>query len=104
MRVEQIRSLCEDNSIEVTSHMLQRLSTRGISFKEVKEVIMCGEIIEDYPLDYLYPSCLVLGYTIKGRAIHVVIGIGDRKLWLITAYEPEADKWSDDFRIRKGNQ
>lgn len=33
--------------------------------------------------------------------IHIVAGLGDNKLWLITAYEPDQDKWSEDFKTRK---
>ena len=52
MTIEQIRGLCNNSKIEVTGHMLQRLAQRHISFAEVKEVIMNGEIIEDYPDDF----------------------------------------------------
>lgn len=64
------------------------IQQRGISYGEIKEVIKNGEIIEEYPDDYPYPSCLILGMTVNGRKIHVVAGIGEMKLWLITAYEP----------------
>ena len=77
------------------------MAQRHISLAEVKEVIMNGEIIEEYPDDYPYPSCLVVGYTVKGRMIHTVIGIGDEKLWLITVYEPDPEQWSEDYRVRK---
>ena len=100
MTIEQIRVLCANETIEVTMHMLQRLSQRKISFNEVKEVIMNGEIIEDYPTDYPYPSCLVFGYTINKRVLHAVVGIGDSKLWL-TAYEPDSNQWESDFKTRK---
>ena len=55
-----------------------------------------GEIIEDYS----YPSCLILGMTIKSRFLHVVVGIGERKLWLITAYESDPGQWEDWFKKR----
>ena len=101
MTIEQIRSLCSDGNIEVTGHMLKRLEQRHISFTEVKEVIMQGEIIEDYPHDYPFPSCLIFGCTVKNRVLHIVVGIGDSKLWLITAYEPDKEEWSKDCRTRR---
>ena len=55
-----------------------------------------GEVIEDYPDDYPYPSCLILG-----EGIHIVAGIGDDMLWLITAYRPDLDQWSDDLKTRR---
>ena len=46
---------------------------------------MHGEIIEEYPNDFPYPSCLILGKTTDNRIIHVVVGMNDTKLYLITA-------------------
>lgn len=60
-----------------------------------------GEIIEEYPEDYPYPSRLILGMTIKYRFLHVAVGIGERKIWLITAYEPDPGQWEDGFKKRK---
>lgn len=61
-------------------------------------------IIEDYPDDYPFPSCLVLGATVNGKVLHVVVGVGDGCLWLITAYYSDPLKWNDDFSIRKERQ
>lgn len=101
MDMEQIKKLCQDASIEVTQHILMRCQQRNITYKDIKEVIRNGEIIEEYPDDYPYPSCLILGMTQKGRRIHVVVGIGEDILWLITAYEPNPEQWDSEFRTRK---
>ena len=78
MNIDQIRLLCSNATIEVTQHILMRCQQRNITYEEVKEVIENGEIIEEYPDDYPYPSCLILGMTIKGRKIHVVVGLGEK--------------------------
>ncbi|MFB0533457.1 MAG: DUF4258 domain-containing protein [Anaerolineae bacterium] len=60
-----------------------------------------GEIIEDYPDDTPYPSCLVLGRTQRGRPVHVVcahVPEEDRSI-IITVYEPDPDRWIE-FRRR----
>ena len=102
MNIDEIKLLCKDDTIEVTQHILLRLQQRKITYKEIKEAILNGEIIEDYPEDFPYPSCLILGITIKNRVIHIVVGIGENKLWLITAYEPDSNLWDSDFKKRKG--
>lgn len=96
-----IRERCRDELIEVTGHILLRCQQRNILYSEIKEVILNGEIIETYPDDYPYPSCLILGYTIREKVIHVVVGLSETKLWLITAYIPDPRRWSEDFRVRK---
>ena len=61
------------------------------------------EIIEQYPDDYPYPSCLILGMSIEDKYLHVVIGNHESDLFLITAYFPSFDKWESDFKTRKEN-
>jgi hypothetical protein len=81
---------------------LTRCQQRNISYREIKEALKTGEIIEEYPDDYPYPSCLILGLTSNARHLHVVIGLGEGKLWLITAYEPDPVYWDETFKQRKG--
>lgn len=101
MDIFDVREKCTDETIEVTQHVLMRFQQRNITYSEIKETIICGEIIEDYPNDYPYPSCLILGKTVAGRILHTVVGLSDTKLWIITAYEPDSSQWSDDFKKRK---
>lgn len=70
----------------------------------MKDIISCiqnGEIIEHYPDDYPYPSCLILGLSSKQKYLHTVIGSNMQTLWIITAYFPNPQKWKDDFKTRK---
>ncbi|MBQ8954009.1 MAG: DUF4258 domain-containing protein [Clostridia bacterium] len=96
MNVSELRALCDDETIVISQHCLKRIIERGIEIEQVKQAILCGEIIEDYPTDYPYPSCLVLG-----NGLHVVAGVGDGQLWLITVYIPDPAKWSADLKTRK---
>lgn len=61
---------------------------------------MNGEIIENYPEDYPFPSALVLECK-NGKPMHIVAGIGKNKLWIITAYYPDEKHWSSDYKTRK---
>ena len=81
--------------------MLVRLFQREITTDDVVYAIQNGEIIEQYPLDYPYPSCLVLGIALNNKHIHVVCGLGLNELWLITAYYPNPDEWTNDLKTRK---
>ena len=40
--------------------------------REVHEAVLSGKIIESYPEDEPYPSCLIYGTTFETRPIHVV--------------------------------
>ncbi|OON99907.1 MAG: hypothetical protein ATN35_10205 [Epulopiscium sp. Nele67-Bin004] len=96
-----IQNLCQKGNIKWTAHVLARLQQRDISTKDVKNCIMTGEIIETYPTDYPYPSCLILGICINNVKLHCVVGVGEEYLWFITAYKPSLEKWDKDFKTRK---
>jgi hypothetical protein len=69
----------------------------------VEYAVINGEIIESYPNDYPHPSCLILGFTADKQCLHIVCGISNSELYLITAYYPNPAEWSEDFRVRKEN-
>lgn len=106
MDLELIKKLCSEKRLRWTDHIFKRLLQRSISMAEIREAILNGEIIEHYPDDYPYPSCLILGCCINRKYLHIVCAVNDddTELWLITAYVPDKDKWSDDFRRRKEDQ
>lgn len=82
-------------------HAVQRMAQRGISVAEVRQVLVFGKVLEDYPTDTPYPSRLVLGW-ISGRPIQVVSADNDaaQETIVITAYIPDPTQWTTDFRRR----
>lgn len=101
--IAQIIDLVKKEKIVWRNHMLVRMQQRGIRIKDVLDCLLSGEIIEEYPVDYPYPSCLILGYTHDNRPLHTVIAVGDDKAWMITAYYPDPDEWQEDLKTRRGN-
>ena len=101
INIDILHKLCENRYIKWTTHVLMKLQERDIHPSDIKNCIMTGEIIEYYPNDYPYPSCLTLGLSMAGKPLHVVIGIGNNYLWIITAYYPAIEKWNFDFKTRK---
>jgi len=74
-----------------------------IRVDEVLTALNTGEIIEEYPDDQPYPSCLILGRTATNRPIHVVCApvSTERRLIIITTYQPDPALWEADFKRRK---
>ena len=101
MDLEDIRRLCTDETITITKHTFERIRQRGIKYSYIKNTILNGEIIEQYPDDYPYPSCLIFAVINDNIYIHVVVGISNDRLYIITAYYPTLEKWEDDYRTRK---
>lgn len=99
--ITDLQKLCAAGAIRWTGHVLKRLLQRGISQASVVQAVLSGEIIEQYPDDYPFPSCLLLGNTATGTALHVVCGQGPDEVWMITAYCPDSAEWEDDLKTRK---
>ena len=70
---------------------------------EVFEIVSTGTIIEHYPDDEPYPSCLIYGRTTKSRPLHAVCAYSeDEKLSIvITVYQPNPERWIGFSRRKK---
>ena len=101
LNIDNIRQYILKNKIKWTEHCSLRMFERGIHKKDIKDAIMSGDIIEYYPTDYPYPSCLVLGYNENDEPVHIVCGIGNDNLYIITVYCPDIKKWIDESIRRK---
>ena len=83
MDISNIQNLLKNNEIKWSVHCLERMQERNISILDVHSCITTGEIIEDYPDDYPYPSCLVFGYAVSQKILHVVVGSDGHMLYII---------------------
>jgi hypothetical protein len=83
-------------------HALRQMFQRRISGSDIRELLGLGTIIEEYPDDVPYPSCLVSG-KINDRPLHVVMAYNnvDREAIVITTYEPDPEMWSDNNTRRR---
>ena len=83
-------------------HALRQMSRpdRMITADEVEIVIRTGSVIEDYEADARGHSCLMLGGGEDDRPIHVVCAPKPGYLAIITAYLPDPEQWSADFKRR----
>jgi hypothetical protein len=77
---------------------------RMITTAEVQEVVLHGDVIEDYPEDARGHSCLMAGPFRGGRIIHVVCAPKEEYLAIITAYIPDAAEWDETGRQRRKDQ
>lgn len=102
MKIEDLQKLNCIENIRVTLHAAKRLEQRGISIENVIAGISTGEIIEEYPTDYPFPSCLILGIA-NDKPIHIVASTDGESIWLITSYRPDIGSWEKDFKTRKEN-
>jgi len=83
-------------------HAIKQMSRpdRMISTEEIRDAVLNGQIIEEYPNDDRGESCLVFNLK-EQRVIHVVCSPKTEYLAIITAYIPSPDQWSSDLKMRR---
>ncbi len=99
--IEDFRKINKSENIIISLHGQLRLNERNITVDDVMKAIDNGEIIEQYPKDFPFPSCLILGLSVQNVYIHIVVSMNEGKIYLITAYKPSPDQWEADLKTRK---
>ncbi len=90
------------NVLKYAGHAIEFMAKRAIKEQEIEHAIQNGETIETYPDDKPFPSRLIYA-LVNGRPIHLVLGFDEssKACYIITAYEPNIEKFELDFKTRK---
>jgi len=102
IQIESIIQSIEDKRIRITDHADEEASNDRIVLIEAFDTISSGEIIERYPDDKPYPSCLIFSKLKDDDPIHTVWAFNQatQSSVLITVYRPDPEKWIDG-KIRR---
>ncbi|NCJ07805.1 DUF4258 domain-containing protein [Synechococcales cyanobacterium C] len=89
----KIQQQLQAGEFEFTRHAFKRAIERNISDQEIVEA-GANIIIENYLTDKYSSSCLLLGFTIAARALHLQVSrMESDTLKIITLYEPNDNEW-----------
>lgn len=92
--IETIRQQLALGLFELSLHAVMRTVERNISNEEICEAGAAAIIIEDYPDDKYSPSCLILGFTLDDRPLHLQVSCASAEfVKIITVYEPDPKQW-----------
>ncbi len=102
MDIQDIIEAIRHNRIRITDHADEEARADRLTFDEIFFSVLQGEIIEEYPTDKPYPSCLIYGESFTGEPIHSVWAHNPETKWavLITVYRPDPRRWVN-WRIRR---
>lgn len=100
IKIDVLREYYKGHKVFMSEHASNRCMQREITQKDVRNCIMTGEIIEQYPDDFPWPSCLIAGHDIKGRIIHVVASDNGSYSKIITSYIPNTEIFESDLKTR----
>ncbi|MBI5235249.1 MAG: DUF4258 domain-containing protein [Deltaproteobacteria bacterium] len=103
MKIEDIIASIKSDRIRITDHADEEIYNDDLSFEEVFVSILSGEIIESYPEDRPYPSCLIFGSNFRNEPVHSVWAYNKttKASVLITAYRPDPKRWVEWKKRRK---
>lgn len=102
LELSELRTKGAANALQYADHAVVRMAQRGIATVEVREVFASAQVLEEYPDDRYGPSCLIFGYTLGNRPLHIVCSYPQRPLIkIITVYEPDLAEWQPGFTQRK---
>lgn len=104
MDIENIVDAIRNSRVRITDHADEEAFDDDLTFEEIYFSVMHGEVIEDYPTDKPYPSCLIMGRNFSGDPIHSVWAYNSVTRWaaLVTVYRPDPERWIDwKVRVKK---
>jgi len=103
MNISKIIDAIRGNRVRITHHADEEAEADHLTFEEVYFSVLNGEIIEDYPNDTPYPSCLIYGQTFSIEPVHSVWAFNEQNQWavLITVYRPDPNRWINWRERRK---
>ena len=67
-----------EKKIMISDHADEEAEADEIKFDEVYYSVLQGDVIESYPDDKPYPSCLIFGRSFIGDPIHSVWGYNEK--------------------------
>ena len=105
MNIESIVNAIRSSRVRITDHAVEEAFDDSLTYEEIYSSVIQGEIIENYPNDKPYPSCLILGKNFSDKPIHSVWAYNPENLWavLITVYRPDSERWID-WKVRVKNE
>lgn len=103
MDINDIIEAIRANRVRISDHADEEAQADQLKFDEIYFSVLHGEIIEDYPDDKPYPSCLIYGQTFSSDPIHSVWAYNEQNQWavLITVYRPDPNRWINWRERRK---
>ncbi|MDI6770382.1 MAG: DUF4258 domain-containing protein [Anaerolineales bacterium] len=96
MDIEEIKAKVRADQYAYTHHAEIERRAAELTFAQVEEALLNGEMLEQYPDTGRGESCLVVGFA-KEVPIHAVCGWRGEKVALVTVYIPRPPKFVDPW-------
>jgi len=101
--IKNIIEAIREGRVKISDHADEEARLDQLTFDEIYFSIFHGEIIENYPSDKPYPSCLIFGKNFRGDPVHSVWAYNRKNKWavIITVYRPNPLLWVEGKKRRQ---
>jgi hypothetical protein len=96
MDIDEIKAKVHANQYVYTHHAEIERKADELTFAQIEEALLSGEILEQYPDTGRGESCLLVGFA-QDVPIHIVCGWRGERVALITVYIPHPPKFVDPW-------
>lgn len=100
MDFDQILGKVKNGEYVYTLHAEIERKADDLTFYQIENALLDGEVLDAHPDLGLGESCLVLGFS-ENIPIHIVCGWRGEKVAIITVYVPKPPKFIDPWTRRK---
>lgn len=95
--IKWIQERIKKNEYYFSKHSDQERQNDNLTIAEIEEAILSGRIIENYADTGRGENCLIAGYTIDGKPVHIVCGLRVNWPVIITVYIPLPPKFKTPY-------
>ena len=96
MDLGDIQEKIENGRFRLSLHAELEAETDNLNIAQIVEAILNGKILEQYDDTGRGHSCLIVGFTDE-VPIHIVCGMRDDNVIIVTVYEPGPPKFLDPW-------
>ena len=96
-KMEWIQECVKKGKYYFSKHGDQERQNDNLTLSEVEEALFMGKILKQYEDTRRGESCLIEGFTAKGKPIHIVCGKSEEWLVVITVYICDIQKYKASY-------
>ena len=98
MEPDWIQQCIRTETYLYSAHADKERMADNLTLTEIEEAVLSATIIEQYADTGRGASCLVTGFTVLGKPVHIVVGQKGEQAVIITVYIPTPPKFLTPFK------
>jgi hypothetical protein len=94
-----LRRACQEDRYFLTMHALRRMGLRKISHDDIRQVMLRGDAIEEYPDNLPHPKTPLMAH-VREEPLYVSRAFDGRYAHIVTVHWYDPSRWIDPWTRR----